>query len=401
MSPVVVEWLEIAVRWLHVTAAVVWIGSSFYFIRLDYGLTRRPMLPEGARGDVWAAHGGGFYQMIKFLAAPANLPSDLKWTRWESYMTFVSGFALLILVYYFDADLFLIDRAVLNITPWQAGAISFLGLILAWVGYHALCRSPLGKHDWALALVGYLFFVALTYSFTYIFSGRGALNEIGAIIGTIMVANAFLVIHPTQQKAIDALKQGRVPDAELARQAGQRSIHNNYLALPVLFLMISNHYPQIFATRYNWVIVAIVLALGPIIRHYFNNRHSGKGNEWWVWGVVALGAIVTAWLTTFGPRVPVAVDGGTATFAEVEKIVGSRCSMCHAQDPVWPTIPVAPADIQLDRPDSIRLHAREIERSTVRSNSMPPGNITEMSLDERRTIARWMAAGSPDQAGAR
>lgn len=395
VSPQVIDWLNIAVRWLHVTAAVVWIGSSFYFIRLDYGLKRRDGLPQNAQGDVWAAHGGGFYQMIKFLFAPANLPEDLKWTRWESYITFVSGFALLIIVYYFDADLFLIDRSVLDITPLQAGLISFAGLVLAWLGYDALCRSPLGKHDVALALVGYLFFVALTLAFTHVFSGRGALNEIGAIIGTIMVANAFLVIHPTQRRAIIALREGRKPDSERARQAGQRSIHNNYLALPVLFLMISNHYPQIFATRFNWVIVAIVLAMGPLMRHYFNTRHAGKGNAWWVWGVVAVGAVVIAWLTTFGPRTSIGAIGPAPKFAQVEEIIISRCSMCHAKEPVWATVKVAPAGIELDDASSIRRYARLIGRSAVRTNSMPPGNITEMSTEERRTIASWLAAGSP------
>lgn len=395
MSPLIIESLDVAVRWLHVTAAVVWIGSSFYFIRLDYGLRDGANLPKGAQGDVWAAHGGGFYQMIKFLTSPQNLPNDLKWTRWESYITFVSGFALLIIVYYCDADLFLIDRSVLDITPWQAGAISVFGLVLAWLGYHSLCRSPLGKHDMVLALVGYIFFVGLTYAFTYVFSGRGALNEIGAIIGTIMVANAFLVIHPTQQRAIEALKKGRQPHTELGRQAGQRSVHNNYLALPVLFLMISNHYPQIYATRFNWLIVAIVLALGPAMRHYFNKRHAGNGNAWWVWGAVALAAGVVAWLTMFGPRDRLGrAEGINPTFMQVEGIVTARCSMCHAKKPTWPTIAVAPAGIELDDPDSILRDARLIERSTVRSNSMPPGNVTEMSVDERRAIAGWVSGGS-------
>jgi len=398
MSPIVIEWLDIILRWLHVTAAVVWIGGSFYFIRLDYGLKRRENLPEGVKGDLWAVHGGGFYHMMKYVVAPARLPEDLKWTRWESYITFVSGFALLIVVYYFDAELFLIDRSVFELTAFQAGALSLASLVLAWLGYEALCRSPLGRHDVALALVGFVFFVALTFGFTQLFSGRGALNQIGAIIGTIMVANAFGVIHPNQRRAIVALKEGRKPNPERSRAAGQRSIHNNYLALPVLFLMISNHYPQVYATRYNWVIVAIVIALGPIIRHFFNRRHAGQGSAWWVWGVVTTSAVVIAWLTTLGPRENIdTASMPVPAFEEIESIVSSRCSMCHAVEPLWPSIAMAPAGVRLDQTDLIHANARLIGRSVVRTNSMPPGNVTGMTREEREIVAAWLAAGTPKE----
>lgn len=396
MSTLIVEWLDIALRWFHVTAAAVWIGSSFFFIRLDYGLRRRANLPEDVRGDFWTVHGGGFYQMMKYAVAPPTLPDELKWTRWESYLTFVSGFALLIVVYYFDADLFLIDRSVMEMTPLQAAGFSFVSLVLAWLGYEVLCRSPLGKHDVALALVGYVFFVGLAFAFTHVFSGRGALNQIGAIIGTIMVANAFGVIHPNQKRAIEALRAGRKAGPERSRQAGQRSIHNNYFTLPVLFLMLSNHFPQVYATRFNWAIVAIILALGPIIRHFFNRRHAGKGNAWWVWIVVAAGAVAIGWFTTLGPREPVnAASMPTPTFAAVQEIVTNRCSMCHAKEPVWDTIATAPGGIRLDEPALIHRSARLIGRAAVRSDAMPPGNVTQMSLEERKTLAAWLSAGAP------
>lgn len=398
MQAVSLEILDAVVRWLHVVAAVVWIGSSFYFIRLDYGLKPRKRQPKGVQGDLWAVHGGGFYQMTKYLVAPASLPEDLKWTRWESYITFVSGFALLIIVYYFDAERYLIDRSVLDLTRMQAGAISLFSLFAAWLAYELLCRSPLGKRDVALAVVVYVFFVALTFAFTNIFSGRGALNQIGAIIGTIMVANAFGVIHPNQRKAIVALKAGRKPDATAARQAGQRSVHNNYLALPVLFLMISNHYPLVFGTRFNWVIVAIVLALGPVIRHFFNTRHAGRGNAWWVWLVAAAAAIVAGWLMTFGPKGSDYSDlDAPPPFEEIAAIVENRCSMCHAKEPVWDGIEAAPAGVLLDSAGAVHRHAPLIARSTVQSRSMPPGNVTGLTDEERQALAAWADAGFPGE----
>ena len=396
----VIDWLEVAARWLHVIAAVVWIGGSFYFIRLDYGLKHHNDLPDGVRGDHWTVHGGGFYHSMKYLVAPANLPADLKWTRWDSYVTFLSGLALLIIVYYIEADLFLIDRNVMDLTPVQAAGISFGSLVLAWLIYEVLCRSRLGRHDVALGVIVYLFMVALTFAFTNIFSGRGALNQIGVIVGTIMVANAFGVIHPNQRKAIVALQQGKKPDPERTRQAGQRSIHNNYLALPVLFLMISNHFPAVFATKYNWVIVAVILALGPIMRHYFNTRHAGRGNAWWTWGAVAAGALLIAWLTTLGPRTSVpgdadAYDTSAVTFGQVQEVVAVHCSMCHAQEPLWPSLSRAAGGVHLDTADHIARNARLIGRSAVWSSSMPPGNLTGMTDEERTLIGAWLDAGAP------
>lgn len=398
ISPLIIDWLDIALRWLHVVAAVVWIGGSFYFIRLDFGLKHHAHLPDGVRGDMWTVHGGGFYHSMKYMVAPPTLPADLKWTRWDSYVTFLSGFALLILVYYFEADLFLIDRNVMDLTPMQAAGISFASLVLAWLVYEGLCRSPLGRYDVALGVVVYLFFVALAFAFTHIFSGRGALNQLGAIIGTIMVANAFGFIHPTQQRAIATLKAGNKPNAEKARQAGQRSIHNNYLALPVLFLMISNHFPAVYATRFNWLIVAIVLALGPIMRHFFNARHAGRGNAWWTWAVVALGAVAIAWLTTLGPRIGEAVDSAATkgtTFAAVEEIVSVHCSMCHSPKPMWPSLAQPPDGIVLDNPQAIHRNARLIGSSAVWTSSMPPGNLTGMTGEERAVLAAWLSAGTP------
>jgi uncharacterized membrane protein len=385
-------------RWLHVIAGIAWIGSSFYFIHLDLSLRPRPGLPPGVKGDEWQVHGGGFYHMMKYLVAPAQMPDSLTWFKWEAYTTWLSGFALLVLVYYLGADLFLIDKSVLDLTAVQAAVIAFVSLAVAWLAYEGLCRSPLGNHEMALALVGYVFLVALTYGFTHVFSGRGAFTQIGALIGTIMVANVFVIIIPYQKKSVAAMLAGKTPDPRWGALGKQRSVHNNYLTLPVVFLMLSNHYPLFYATRFNWLIVAIVLAMGPVIRHFFNSRHEGKGSPWWTWGVAAAGMAAIAWLSAAGPRtVSIGALPPTPKFADVSAIVMSRCAMCHAADPVWAGLAAPPKGVLLDTDQHIRLHAPLIAAAAVRSDAMPPGNITEMTPDERLTLASWLAAGAPAQ----
>ena len=390
------EFLSAAFRWLHVIAAMAWIGSSFYFIHLDLSLKTRAGQPDGVKGEAWQVHGGGFYQMIKFLVAPARMPDELTWFKWEAYTTWLSGFALLVLVYYLNADLFLIDRAVLDVNPATAAAIAFLSLLAAWLAYEAMCRSPLGNHEVALALIGYLFLVALTYGFTHVFSGRGAFTQIGALIGTIMVANVFVIIIPYQKKTVACLLKGEVPDPRWGGYGKQRSVHNNYLTLPVIFLMLSNHYPLFFATRFNWLIVAIVLLIGPVIRHFYNSRHAGLGSPWWTWIAAAAGMAAIAWLSAAGPSG--AKTGSVLPapkFAAVQDIVVSRCSMCHAAEPVWAGIPTAPNGIRLDEAREIKRYARLIGLNAVRSHAMPPGNITEITAAERETLGAWLAAGAP------
>ena len=396
MELILTEAAGAILRWLHVVAGIAWIGSSFYFIHLDLSLRPRPGLPAGVKGDEWQVHGGGFYHMMKYLVAPAQMPDSLTWFKWEAYMTWLSGFALLVLVYYLGADMFLIDKSVLDMTVAQAAGFAFVSLVISWLIYEGLCRSPLGKHEVALALVGYVYLVALTYAFTHVFSGRGAFNQIGAVIGTIMVANVFIIIIPYQKKTVAAMLAGKEPDPIWGQFGKQRSVHNNYLTLPVVFLMLSNHYPLFFATRFNWVIVAIVLVIGPVIRHFFNSRHAGNGSPWWTWAVAAAGMAGVIWLSAAGPRV---VTTGalppTPKFAVVSDIISSRCSMCHAAEPVWADIAAAPMGVLLDSDEQIELHAPLIDVVAVRSNFMPPGNITEMTGDERLTLASWIAAGAP------
>jgi uncharacterized membrane protein len=395
---VLTEWVSAILRWLHVVAGIAWIGSSFYFIHLDLSLKARPGLPSGVKGDEWQVHGGGFYHMMKYLVAPAQMPDSLTWFKWEAYTTWLSGFSLLVLVYYLGADIFLIDKSVLDMTAVQAAGIAFMSLLISWLVYEGLCRSPLGRHEVALALVGYVYLVALTYGFTHVFSGLGAFTQIGALIGTIMVANVFVIIIPYQRKTVDAMLAGKEPDPAWGQLGKQRSVHNNYLTLPVVFLMLSNHYPLMFATRFNWLIVAIVLLIGPVIRHFFNSRHEGNGSPWWTWGVAAAGMALIAWLSAAGPRVlTTGALPPPPKFKQVSNIILSRCSMCHAAEPVWDGIPAAPKGIMLDSDEQIRVHARLIELFAVRSQAMPPGNITDMTPKERLTLASWIAAGEPTQ----
>jgi len=395
---VLTEWVSAILRWLHVIAGIAWIGSSFYFIHLDLSLKPRPGLPAGVKGDEWQVHGGGFYHMMKYLVAPAQMPDSLTWFKWEAYTTWLSGFSLLVVVYYLGADIFLIDKSVLDLTAFQAAGIAFVSLLISWLVYEGLCRSPLGRHEVALALVGYVYLVALTYGFTHVFSGLGAFTQIGALIGTIMVANVFVIIIPYQRKTVDAMLAGKEPDPVWGELGKQRSVHNNYLTLPVVFLMLSNHYPLMFATRYNWLIVAIVLVIGPVIRHFYNSRHEGKGNPWWTWGVAAAGMAAIAWLSSAGPAtVKTGALPATPKFKQVSNIIVSRCSMCHAAEPVWAGIATAPKGVMLDSDEEIRRHARLIEIFAVRSQAMPPGNITEMTAQERLVLASWIAAGKPAQ----
>jgi uncharacterized membrane protein len=390
---ILTEWASLILRWLHVVAGIGWIGSSFYFIHLDLSLKPDRDLPAGVYGEAWQVHGGGFYRIMKYLVAPAKMPDELTWFKWEAYTTWLSGFALMVVVYYLDAELFLVDKSTLDLTPLQAGLFSFGSLALAWLLYEGACRSGLARHELAFAFGGYLFLVGLTYAFTHVLSGRGAFNQIGAIVGTIMVANVFAVIIPNQKKIVAALLAGKSPDPELGKTSKQRSVHNNYLTLPVIVLMISNHYPLLFATRYNWLIVAIVLALGPIIRHFYNERHAGKKSPWWVWGVAGAGMVAIGLLSAAGPReIKTGALAAPVTFASIEEIVLSRCSMCHSAEPVWAGIVTAPRGILLDDTDHIRRSARLIGRNAAWSSAMPPGNVTEMTGEERAMIAAWLAA---------
>ena len=398
MEIILWQWVDFALRWLHVIAGIAWIGSSFYFVHLDSSLQRRQGLPDGAGGEAWQVHGGGFYNMVKYLVAPARMPDQLTWFKWEAYTTWISGFFLLVVLYYAGAELYLVDPLAFANPVWMAVAVSLALLVLGWIVYDVLCKSPLGQSEAGLSTAGFVFLVALAWLCTQLFSGRGAYMQMGALIGTIMVANVFFVIIPNQKKVVAALLAGQEPDPALGEQAKQRSMHNNYLTLPVVFLMISNHYPMSFASRWNWLIFAIVLVVGAVIRHFYNQRHKGLPNPWWTWGVAAAGMVLIVLLSAGGPshdERAAAPPEQEVSFAEVEAIVLGRCSMCHAAEPLWPGIISPPKGVMLDHPELIRLQAREIYLQAAASDAMPPGNITELEPAERGLLAAWYRAGAP------
>ncbi|CCV09858.1 urate hydroxylase PuuD [Mesorhizobium sp. STM 4661] len=391
------DWLSFAVRWLHVVTGIAWIGSSFYFVALDLGLRQRPGMPAGAFGEEWQVHGGGFYHIQKYLVAPAEMPEHLTWFKWESYVTWLSGFAMLCVVYYAGADLFLIDPNVLPMSVPTGILLSLATIGVGWVVYDLLCRSPLGKSDTGLMLVLYGVLVFIAWGLTHLFTGRAAFLHLGAITATIMSANVFMVIIPNQKIVVADLIAGRKPDPKYGKIAKQRSLHNNYLTLPVLFLMLSNHYPLAFGTEFNWVIASLVFIIGVLIRHYFNSVHTRKGNPTWTWLAAAILFVIIIWLST-APKVltgeakassAAEVYIASADFPAVRDIVLGRCSMCHAQEPVYEGIYQAPKGVVLDTDAAIAKHAREIYLQAGRSHAMPPANVTHITDKERALLVNW------------
>lgn len=396
------HWLEFAARWVHLITAIAWIGSSFYFIALDLGLHRDRNLSTGADGEEWQVHGGGFYHIQKYLVAPDQMPDGLVWFKWESYATWLSGFAMLVLVYYLGGELFLIDPEVLDIPVWQAVVISIASLGFGWLAYNFLCDRFVNINQTALMVALFGVLVCMSLFYTSVFSGRAALLHLGAFTATIMSANVFMIIIPNQKIVVADLMAGRTPDPKYGKIAKQRSTHNNYLTLPVLFLMLSNHYPLAFATDNTWLIAALVFLMGVTIRHYFNSLHARRGNPHWTWGATIILFLLVVWLSS--PRAyeysedeaalsPAAEHYANAEgFDDVENIVLGRCSMCHAAEPVYGTIMWPPKGVMLETRAQIASQARQIYLQAGLSHAMPPANASWMEPEERAAIIRWFRA---------
>ena len=398
-TTILLHWAEFAARWLHVITAIAWIGSSFYFIALDLGLNRD--IPGPADGEEWQVHGGGFYHIQKYMVAPEAMPEHLTWFKWESYATWLSGVALLALLYYVGAELYLIDWTVMELTQWQAIAISALSLTIGWIVYDRLCKSPLGDNPTALMVLLFVLIVVLAWGYTQVFSGRAALLHLGALTATIMTANVAMIIIPNQKIVVADLKAGRTPDPKYGKIAKLRSTHNNYLTLPVIFLMMSNHYPLAFASDHNWLIASLVFLMGVTIRHFFNTMHARGGYVWWTWAATALIFGVIIWLSMLPlMRDDAVMEDARLTplqerfaahesFVDVADIVYARCSMCHATEVFWPGIAVAPRGVMLDSDNRIAAQARAIYLQAGASHAMPPGNLSFIEEEERAAIRAW------------
>lgn len=395
-------WLDFAVRWLHVITGIAWIGSSFYFIALDLGLRKFENMPEGVSGEEWQVHGGGFYHIRKYMVAPEAMPEHLTWFKWEAYATWLSGAALLAIVYWAGSELFLIDPAKADLAAWQAILVSAGSLTLGWMIYDRLCKSQLGHSPTALMLLLFVLLVVMAFGYDQVFTGRAALLHLGAFTATIMSANVFFIIIPNQKIVVEDLKAGRTPDPDYGRIAKLRSTHNNYLTLPVLFLMLSNHYPLAFATEYNWVIASLVFLMGVTIRHWFNERHAGTSSPSWTWAVTALLFIAVMGISTAplyseaeranAVRALTTIEQRRADapgFAEVQDIVLGRCAMCHAREPAWEGMHWAPKGVVLETPSDIARAADQIYLQAGITHAMPPANVSLMENGERRKIAAW------------
>jgi uncharacterized membrane protein len=405
---ILMDWLSFAARWVHVITAIAWIGSSFYFIALDLGLRQAPGMPVGAHGEEWQVHGGGFYHIQKYLVAPERLPEHLTWFKWESYATWASGFAMMCIVYYLGADLYLVDPEVMELEAWQAIAISIGSIAFGWIAYDLICKSRFGDDNTRLMLFLYVVLVAMAWGYTRVFTGRAALVHLGAFTATIMSANVFFIIIPNQKIVVADLKAGRVPDAKYGHIAKQRSTHNNYLTLPVIFLMLSIHYPLAFATEYNWVIASLVFLMGVTIRHYFNSMHAGKGKLIWTWFATAALFAAIIWISSLPPAEPMdeaeektsELTSDQRRFVEakgydtVQDIIAGRCSMCHALEPAWEGIIRAPNGVILETDRQIATRAREIFLHSGFTNAMPPANVSYMEPEERALIRQWYRAGA-------
>jgi uncharacterized membrane protein len=398
LVPYGLEWLNLLVRWLHIITGIAWIGASFYFVWLDNSI--RPPAPgselarKGVSGELWAVHGGGFYNPQKYLVAPAELPADLHWFKWEAYSTWLSGFALLAIVYYFNAQAMMVDRAVADLSSWQAVGIGLASLVVGWTVYDLLCRSKLGQNDLAFGAVVFALLVGAAWALTHFLSGRAAYIHVGAMIGTIMVANVLMVIIPGQRKMVEAMRAGGRPDPVYGIRGKQRSVHNNYFTLPVLFIMISNHYAMTYRNDHAWAVLAVIMAAGVFIRHFFNLRHKGRV----AWQYPAIGAALLLGLAiAIAPKAPNAARAGlepAAQFTQVRAIIGQRCVSCHASHPTQPGFATAPAGVMLDDPHAISQNAARIYQQAVQLKAMPLANLTNMTDAERAQVAAWYEAGA-------
>ena len=387
MEGYVLEWLNLALRWAHVIVGIAWIGASLYFIWLDNHLqaSKDPRIA----GELWAVHGGGFYRAEKFKLAPAQMPETLHWFKWEAYWTWMTGMALLVLMYYASAEVYLIDPQVMPLSKAWAIGTSLAFLVGGYSIYEGLCRSPLGRNDLLLSFILLVLLILAAWGLTRLFSGRGAFLHYGAILGTIMVANVAHVIIPGQRRMVQAMQAGRAPDPRDGQMGKQRSVHNTYFTLPVVFTMISSHYATVFGHRWNWVVLVLLTMAGALVRAWFVMRHKVRAPAWvWIAGVLLF--IGAALLVSPKREAQVAF----VPFAQAAQVVQVRCVACHAERPSFQGLPEAPKGVKLDTPERVSAQALKIHQQSVLSRAMPPGNLTGMTDEERALLDRWYRSGA-------
>jgi len=402
MEGYILEWLSLLGRWVHLVTGIAWIGASFYFVWLDNSLEHPKNaddIERGVGGEVWSVHGGGFYHAQKYKVAPPELPQTLHWFKWEAYTTWITGMFLIALMYWYQAEIYLIDPGVLALSKPVAVLLGMLTLVVGWVAYDLLCKSPLGKQESKLSAAMFVFVCVAAWGLCQIFGGRGAYLHFGAMLGTIMVANVFFTIMPGQRDLVAAKKEGREPDPMHGIRAKQRSVHNTYFTLPVLFVMISNHYAMTWGHEYNWLILIALSVAGALIRVFFVQRHHGKQTPTPLI-VAALLILGVAAAITPKPVTSAAVDDNTnpvELFAKVQSIMHLRCTSCHAQLPTQAGFSAPPKGVVLESANDIARQAQSIYQQVVVTKAMPIGNLTQISEQERALINQWFISGANTQ----
>ena len=405
MESYIMDWLEMLFRWIHVIAGIAWIGASFYFIWLDNHLESPPQWKsdKGIKGDLWAIHGGGIYEVAKYQLAPEKMPETLHWFKWEAYTTWLTGVILLILMFYLGADAYLIDPRVADLTPVQATCIGIGLIIFGWVVYESLCAIPiLARNNYLLSFFLLLMVMGLSYTFTHLFSGRGAFIHVGAVIGTIMAGNVFRVIIPSQKALVSAIESGQAPLASWGQKAKLRSTHNNYFTLPLVFIMISNHYPMTYSGENSWLVLIAIIGITAFARHYFNLRHRGI-NQPLILVVSFFAAILLAWF--IAPTPPSSENAITQEASEVKQInvsqvqsiLKERCASCHSRAPTDDVFIVSPAGVMLESLSDMQRWANRIKARSVDTHNMPFLNKTGMTPEERLLVGHWIDAGAPSE----
>lgn len=385
------EWLNIVIRLMHITFGIAWIGASFYFVFLENALNRTEDVREELAGNLWAVHGGGFYYLEKYKVAPKTIPKHLHWFKYEAYFTWLSGFCLLFVVYYFNASAFLIDKNVLDITATQGILTGVGSFVVAWLIYDQMCKSALIKNQLAFALVGFVLLIGFAFFYCHVFSARAAYIHFGAMIGSLMVANVFFIIIPGQKEMVRCAKLGIPLDPSIGKKALARSLHNNYFTLPVLFVMVSNHFPSTFGYEYPWLVLAIISLGAAGVKHYLNLKEKRQLNVW-ILPVSVLILLAACFITA--PSTNPNECKTEVNITEVQAIVQKRCVQCHSSSPTDDTYKVAPNGVKYDTPVDIFKKKDLIMQRVVITKTMPQNNKTNMTEEERNLIRCWIEQGA-------